>query len=68
MGRKETTFNWSRGHLFDEVVVVVLYEHVLEFPDVRVTKVVNKETKKWYEYQFLPSWTVDNLYPGSHYP
>lgn len=53
MGPRETVFSWKRGHLFDEAVVAVLYEHVLEFPNARVAKVVNKETKKWYEYLSL---------------
>lgn len=53
MGPRETAFSWNRGHLFDEAVVAVLYEHVLEFPNARVAKVVNKQTKKWYEYLSL---------------
>lgn len=47
-GPKETTFNWRRGHLFDEDVAVALYAYVLESPLARVTKVTKKDTKKWY--------------------
>lgn len=45
---KETPFNWRRGHLFDFDVSAAIYEHVLEDPLARVTKVTNKDTKKWF--------------------
>lgn len=48
IGPQNTTFNWRRGHLFDEAVVAALYAYVLEGPVVRVAKVTNKDTKKWY--------------------
>lgn len=44
---EETVFNWRRGHLFDFEVAVALYERVLEDPRARVTKVIEKNTKKW---------------------
>lgn len=43
----ETVFIWRRGHLFEYQVAAVIYEHVLEDATTRVTKVVNKSTKKW---------------------
>lgn len=43
----ETPFTWRRGHLFDFDVALGIYEHVLDNPTARVTKVVNKNTKKW---------------------
>jgi DNA topoisomerase-3 len=46
----ETVFTWRRGHLFEYSVAAVIYEHVLEEPTTRVTKVVNKTTKKWSAY------------------
>jgi DNA topoisomerase-3 len=47
-GPKETAFNWRRGHLFDAGVALALYSFVMENPTARVTKVTNKDTKKWY--------------------
>lgn len=44
---EETSFNWRRGHLFDMDVAVALYQGVLENPRARVTKVIQKITKKW---------------------
>jgi DNA topoisomerase-3 len=44
--RKETIFNWKRGHLFDQQVVVTLYAMV-RGQRARVTKVTQKTTKKW---------------------
>lgn len=44
---EETRFNWRRGHLFDQDIAIVLYEHVLADPAAKVEKVVKKETKKW---------------------
>jgi DNA topoisomerase III len=43
----ETVFTWRRGHLFEYQVAAIIYEHVLEDATTRVTKVVNKSTKKW---------------------
>jgi DNA topoisomerase-3 len=47
---RQTVFNWKRGHIFDFDVALMLYEMVLERPMARVTKVVKKNTKKWYNY------------------
>ncbi|KAF9449670.1 prokaryotic type I DNA topoisomerase [Macrolepiota fuliginosa MF-IS2] len=61
-GPQETTFNWCRGHLFDEDVAVALYAYVLQSPIARVTKVTKKETKKWKP---LPLTTVELQKAGS---
>ncbi|KAL0581930.1 DNA topoisomerase [Marasmius crinis-equi] len=59
---QETTFNWKRGHLFGEDEALVIYEHVMENPRARVTKVERKETKKWKP---LPLTTVELQKAGS---
>jgi DNA topoisomerase-3 len=43
----ETEFKWRRVHLFDHDAAAVIYEHVISNPIARVTKVVEKDTKKW---------------------
>jgi DNA topoisomerase-3 len=43
----ETEFKWRRVHLFDHGAAAVIYEHVISNPTARVTKVVEKNTKKW---------------------
>ncbi|KAI0697280.1 DNA topoisomerase [Cytidiella melzeri] len=58
----ETPFTWRRGHLFDVAVAIALYEHVLINPLARVTKVTQKDTKKWKP---LPLTTVDLQKAGS---
>ena len=45
-------FGWKRGNLFDYDVAYMLYEMVLERPEARVTKVTNKNVKKWYLYLY----------------
>ena len=42
-----TSFNWERGHLFDHLATLALYEHCLENPEASVISVVNKPTSKW---------------------
>ncbi|KAJ3896209.1 prokaryotic type I DNA topoisomerase [Lentinula edodes] len=59
---EETRFNWRRGHLFDQDIAIVLYEHVLADPAAKVEKVVKKETKKWKP---LPLTTVELQKAGS---
>jgi DNA topoisomerase III len=49
----ETPFTWRRGHLFDLEPALALYEHVLDNPMARVTKVTNKNTKKLYVCFYL---------------
>jgi len=45
---KVNVFSWKRGNLFDYDVAYMLYEMVLERSEARVTKVTNKNVKKWY--------------------
>ncbi|EGN99753.1 hypothetical protein SERLA73DRAFT_52441 [Serpula lacrymans var. lacrymans S7.3] len=62
LGAEETQFNWRRGHIFDWHVAVALYEGVLESRTARVTKVTQKNTKKWKP---LPLTTVELQKAGS---
>ncbi|KAJ3761972.1 DNA topoisomerase [Lentinula raphanica] len=59
---QETRFNWRRGHLFDQDIALVLYEHVLANPLAKVEKVLKKETKK---FKPLPLTTVELQKAGS---
>lgn len=49
---EETQFTWRRGHLFEFVVALALYEHVLSDTIAQVVKVVQKPTKKWFVLTF----------------
>lgn len=44
---KKIDFTWRRGHLFEVDVVNEIYEDIMENPRARVTKVTQKNTKKW---------------------
>ena len=44
---RETPFAWRRVRSFDFPVAVALYQHVLDNPLARVSKVIHKDTKKW---------------------
>ena len=57
-------FNWQRVHLFDRMVVVVLYERCLEAKTARVTKMQKKPTSKWKP---LPLTTVELQKMGSRF-
>ncbi|KAJ7282890.1 prokaryotic type I DNA topoisomerase [Mycena rebaudengoi] len=61
-GNIDTTFQWRRGHLFDYDAAAVIYEHVMINPTARVTKVAEKNTKKWKP---LPLTTVELQKAGS---
>ncbi|KAK7005830.1 DNA topoisomerase 3 [Favolaschia claudopus] len=63
-GNVETEFKWRRTHLFDHDVAAVIYEHVISNPLARVTKVVEKNTKKWKP---LPLTTVELQKAGSRF-
>jgi DNA topoisomerase-3 len=54
---EETPFTWKRGHLFDEIIAISFYEHVLRYEMARVKKVTNKSTKKWYSLS-IPSMLI----------
>lgn len=42
-----TVFNWRRNHLFEEIVVMALFDKLVQEPIARVTKKTSKPTKKW---------------------
>lgn len=52
---EETPFTWRRGHLFDMLVSIAIFEHVLASPIARVSKVTNKNTKKWFASSAISS-------------
>lgn len=49
---KKVDFTWRRGHLFEADVVNEIYEDIMENPRARVTKVTQKNTKKWCVFHF----------------
>ncbi|KAJ6625811.1 prokaryotic type I DNA topoisomerase [Mycena sp. CBHHK59/15] len=63
-GNVETQFTWRRGHIFDYDAAAVIYEHVISNPTARVSKVVEKNTKKWKP---LPLTTVELQKAGSRF-
>lgn len=63
----DTEFTWRRGHLFNVLAALALYEAALEHPVARVTKVTSKETKKWYGYCTVGFHMLQfDLRSGSH--
>ncbi|CAG8633938.1 1065_t:CDS:2, partial [Paraglomus occultum] len=57
-------FWWARGHLFDQLACLVLYEQCVEHPIATVLKVQSKETKKWKPY---PLTTVELQKAGTRF-
>nr|KAJ3421421.1 DNA topoisomerase 3-alpha [Polyrhizophydium stewartii] len=57
-------FSWDRGHLFDQHLVVVLYELCLDDPVGTITKVEAKPKSKWAP---LPLTTVELQKVGSRF-
>jgi len=52
-------FTWRRGHIFDFDVAFVLYENAFsQDARARVTKIIKKETKKWF--RCLASWQLQS--------
>ena len=60
----QVNFNWSRGHLFDRMAVVILFERCLIAKIARVTKVQTKPASKWKP---LPLTTVELQKCGSRF-
>ncbi|KAK4634893.1 DNA topoisomerase 3 [Fulvia fulva] len=60
----KVNFKWSRNHLFDRMVVVILFERCLAVRTARVTKVQTKPTSKWKP---LPLTTVELQKCGSRF-
>ena len=44
---KKIDFTWRRGHIFEVDIVNEIYDDIMENPRARVTKVTQKNTKKW---------------------
>ncbi|KAF9207227.1 DNA topoisomerase [Haplosporangium sp. Z 27] len=63
---QDATFMWERGHLFDQLACLVIYEGCLgvDGPNVVVTKVDASPTKK---YRPLPLTTVELQKNGSKF-
>ena len=57
-------FSWKRGHLFDRMTVIIIYERCLLSKHARVTKMQKKPTKKWKP---LPLTTVELQKMGSRF-
>ncbi|KAK3639230.1 DNA topoisomerase [Elasticomyces elasticus] len=62
--RIKVNFRWARGHLFDRMAVVILFERCLAARTARVTKVQTKPTSKWKP---LPLTTVELQKCGSRF-
>ncbi|KAK6428285.1 DNA topoisomerase [Oleoguttula sp. CCFEE 5521] len=60
----DVSFRWARGHLFDRMVVVILFERCLTAKTARVTKMQTKPTSKWKP---LPLTTVELQKCGSRF-
>ncbi|GAB7351247.1 hypothetical protein MBLNU459_g1673t1 [Dothideomycetes sp. NU459] len=60
----EVKFNWARNHLFDRMMVVILFERCLTAKYAKVTKVQTKPTSKWKP---LPLTTVELQKMGSRF-
>jgi DNA topoisomerase-3 len=60
----EVRFRWARGHLFDRMSAVILFERCIIAKTARVTKVQTKPTSKWKP---LPLTTVELQKCGSRF-
>ncbi|KAH7135643.1 DNA topoisomerase 3-beta [Dendryphion nanum] len=60
----DVKFSWRRGHLFDRLAVIVIYEKCLRAKTAKVTKMQKKPTKKWKP---LPLTTVELQKNGSRF-
>ncbi|KAI9715325.1 MAG: DNA topoisomerase [Chrysothrix sp. TS-e1954] len=61
---KRVAFNWSRGHLFDRMVVTLLFERCINSGAARVSSLEKKPTSKWRP---LPLTTVELQKMGSRF-
>ncbi|KAF2200109.1 DNA topoisomerase 3-beta [Delitschia confertaspora ATCC 74209] len=60
----DVKFTWKRGHLFDRMIVTIIFERCLVSKTARVTKMDKKPTKKWKP---LPLTTVELQKMGSRF-
>ncbi|THH30422.1 hypothetical protein EUX98_g3766 [Antrodiella citrinella] len=59
---EEIPFTWRRGHLFDHDIAATIYREVMNADRALITRVTQKETKKWKPY---PLTTVELQKAGS---
>lgn len=57
-------FSWRRGHFFDRMAVIIIYERCLLSKEAKVAKTQKKPTKKWKP---LPLTTVELQKVGSRF-
>ncbi|CAI6333185.1 unnamed protein product [Periconia digitata] len=57
-------FTWRRGHLFDRMAVIIIFERCVSAKVAKVTKTSKKPTKKWKP---LPLTTVELQKMGSKF-
>ncbi|CBY00540.1 hypothetical protein LEMA_P016700.1 [Plenodomus lingam JN3] len=60
----DVKFNWRRGHLFDRMAVIIIFERCLVSKTAKVVKMTKKPTKKWKP---LPLTTVELQKNGSRF-
>jgi DNA topoisomerase-3 len=60
----DVKFNWRRGHLFDRMAVIIIFERCLIAKTAKVIKMAKKPTKKWKP---LPLTTVELQKNGSRF-
>jgi DNA topoisomerase-3 len=60
----EVRFNWRRGHLFDRMTVIIIFERCLLAKIAKVIKMSKKPTRKWKP---LPLTTVELQKNGSRF-
>ncbi|QIW96306.1 hypothetical protein AMS68_001824 [Peltaster fructicola] len=60
----DVKFRWARGHLFDRMMVTVLFERCIAAKTAKVTQVQTKPTSKWKP---LPLTTVELQKCGSRF-
>jgi DNA topoisomerase-3 len=60
----DVKFNWRRGHLFDRMAVILIFERCLLAKRAKVIKMAKKPTKKWKP---LPLTTVELQKNGSRF-
>ncbi|KAF1834803.1 prokaryotic type I DNA topoisomerase [Decorospora gaudefroyi] len=60
----DVKFNWRRGHLFDRMAVILIFERCLLAKSAKVIKMAKKPTAKWKP---LPLTTVELQKMGSRF-
>lgn len=60
----KVNFNWKRVHLFDRMMVTILYERCLQAKTAKVVKMQKRPTSKWRP---LPLTTVELQKMGSRF-